>query len=309
MNKYQSLLEIVANNPPTIRLRQPTTPPVAHGPAYYLNYDFVPDNGGELLALTPANLRALVRDWGAIFSNPHDASRWIQENGLFDPPSIGAAYASAHKLAAHCDANGNRGQRFNRMAALALMAHHVARQNGIIDGDIWAVFLRVVWLSRSFNLFFDISSAEISAMLDLMSERGAFYGNTITKTRADIPDTIRLYRGMAITGDISQGDFLGFSWSDDSTAATEYATRRKQQGMGKDVAIAATFKRDDIFTVIDYPKTVAKTLLDGPNAICREFVVRSSARPEQVEIAPLDFGIGDPFRPNRVRPISPHSGP
>lgn len=274
-----ALLTAVAAHPPRWRMLRRT-------PSLLSFCDCTPDEcGGEWLALTPANLRALVRDIGRIVGGVTDSDgngfAWLRKDGsnAFDAPNM----ESAANLANHLFICVNNGLFFSplfaQLANAYMLATWIARQAGIIGPEAWGACFMAGWVRQPCSLHsaIDLSPADTAAMLMAMGDTGGFYWNSAIKSRADLPETIRLYRGIAANN--VQAGFLGYSWTDERATAKAYAIHRNQQGKGAAQVVSAIFRREDIATVIEHQCAGGY----------REWLILPGAKPLSVEIQAFRF--------------------
>lgn len=273
-----ALLKAVSATPQRWRMLKRT-------PAFFGFCECAPDDrGGEWLELNPANIRALAGDIGrslsGVASKDSNGFAWLRRDGanLFDPPDAECAAHVARSLfsAANHPAPFAR-QLFQQMANGYMLAQWIARQHGVIGAESWGACFMAAWVSQngSMHLSIDLPEPETTAMFAAMGELGGLYWNSEIKSRADLPETVRLHRGIA-TNEAPGGGFLGYSWSDDFAAAGTYATRRSQQGMGRAQVVSATFDRSDIAAVFEHHGGKAGRTF-------KEWLIYPNAQPKAIE--------------------------
>lgn len=248
-----------------------------------------PAEVGEIFSLTVLRVEALVA-WArklCIDAGPRAAKLdWVKTD-LFNPPSMDAVvtlfkvilapnlYPSLYPLFGD---SALAAMHVNRATMLAL-CFWTLRQRNLIDGDIWGAVFRCVYIVHKVSLQTSVAltDAELGSMFHAAGDDGLFNTNETINSRDDLPETIRLHRGIA--SDMAPSGFLGHSWTDDRDTASAFAIRRSHQGMGGAKIVSATFERNEIATVFEHPGAF------------NEWLIQPDAEPKAIELHSLRFDL------------------
>lgn len=275
---FDALLKIVATKPERWRLLNRT-------PALFAFCKNVfDDRGGEWFELNAKNLRALTSDIGHALCRL-DGLEWLRKDGrnVFDAPDTASVTRVAKALfvgAKNMPFGLNR--LYQSLANGFMLAQWVMRQNEIIDANSWGACFMAAWVSQngSLHLSIDLSESEAAAMFDGMGEGGGFFWNRDIKSRADLPRTIRLYRGIG--SDDDPKGFLGYSWTDNPEIAAKYAVHRQRQGHGGAKIASAVFDNKDIAAVFEHYEKA------GEAGGYREWLLLPSAQPQGITVKTIE---------------------
>ena len=243
--------------------------------------------GGEWVTLTPENLKILLVEIDRFIGRKNLA--WLAHGGLnaFDAPTKDdqALVAKALFLGAKKLPFGIH-RYYQPLANAYMQAMWFARQEGIIEADEWGACFMAGWISQDGSLHssIDLSQAETAAMFEAMGDAGSFYWNKSIKCRAELPEEIRLYRGIA--GSAKPNAFSGYSWTDSAGTGLLYAVHRADQIKKSPMIIAGTFKRDDVATVYEH-RSGSEAAEDD---YC-EWLIKPGAMPTDVEVFAVSFNV------------------